>query len=76
MSLLRDQCVLLFQNDDIKRDVQCLLKSAISIIYNEIYPYLVLICIYSGFILILILGILFLLLRVPVRNSEKFLNVE
>jgi hypothetical protein len=76
MSLLRDQCVLLFQNDDIKRDVQCLLKSVISIIYNEIYPYLVLICIYSGLILILILGILFLLLRVPVRNSEKFLNVE
>jgi len=63
MSLLRDQCVLLFQNEDIKRDVHGLLKSTIGIIYNEIYPYLVLICIYSVLILILILGILFLLLR-------------
>lgn len=63
MSLLRDQCILLFQNEDIKRDVQCLLKSLISIIYNEIYPYLVLICIYSVFILLLILGILYLLIR-------------
>ena len=63
MSVLRDQCVLLFQNEDIKRDVHGLLKSIIGIIYNEIYPYLVLICIYSGLILILILGILFLLLR-------------
>jgi hypothetical protein len=67
---LREHCLKLFQNDDIKRDVQCLLKSIIGIIYNEIYPYLVFLCIYNVFLLLLILGILFLVLRATKNVRE------
>ena len=62
--MLREQCLKLFQNEDLKRDVHGLLKSVIGIIYNELYPYVLLICIYNVFLLILILGILFMLYRV------------
>lgn len=64
LQMLREQCLKLFQNEDIKRDVHGLLKSVIAVIYNELYPYVLLICIYNVFLLILILGILFMLYRV------------
>ena len=61
--LLRDQCLQLFQNEDIKRDAQGLLKYIINIIFNEIYPYVLLICIYNVLLLLLVLGIIFLMLH-------------
>jgi len=67
--MLREHCIQLFQNEDMKRDIQTLLKSLLTIIYNEIYPYLLLICIYSVLVLLLILGILFLLFRFQARIS-------
>ena len=67
--MLRDQCLKLFQNEDLKRDIQGILKSIIGIIYNELYPYVLLICIYNVLLLLLILGILFMLYRTTITVS-------
>lgn len=61
--MLREQCMKLFQNEDIKRDAQTLMKCVFGIIFNELYPYLLLICIYNVLLLLLILGMLFMLYR-------------
>lgn len=71
--MLREKCLQLFQTEDIKRDVQTLLKSVIGIVYNEMYPYLLLICLYNVLLLILILGMLFMLIRAAPKKNDSIL---
>ena len=73
MKSIRDTCIEFFQNEDIRKDVKEILKPLATIVYNEIYLYLWLLCFYNLFLFFIILAILVLLLRLSnqLRNFSK-----
>jgi hypothetical protein len=67
---LRDSCIDFFRNEDIKKEIRELLKPLVNIVYNEIYVYVWLICIYNILLFFCILAILFLLYRLGNKIKE------
>jgi hypothetical protein len=63
MKNIKDTCIEFFQNEDIRKDVKDIIKPIVNIVYNEIYVYLWLICLYNVFLIFIILANLFLLLH-------------
>jgi hypothetical protein len=63
MKSLRDSCIDFFKNEDIRKDIKELLKPLVNIVYNELYLYIWLICVYNILLFFAILAILFLLFR-------------
>lgn len=63
MKTIRDSCLEFFQNEDIKRDVKAIIKPIVGIVYNDIYPYLLFLCIYHVFLLLVVLFNLILCIR-------------
>jgi len=61
MKNIRDTCVEFLQNEDIRKDVKEIIKPIVSIIYNELYVYLIFICVYHVFLVFIILANLYLL---------------
>jgi hypothetical protein len=58
-----DQCLLILSREDIKQNLKELFKPLISLIVQEIYPYIYLSLIFVIISFLLILGIFYLLLR-------------
>jgi hypothetical protein len=67
MKNIRETCIDFLQNEDIKKDVKAIIRPIVGIIYNEVYPYLWLLCIYNVFLIFIILANLVLLLRLLKR---------
>ena len=67
MKNIRETCIEFLQNEDIKKDVKAIIRPIVGIIYNELYPYLWLLCIYNVFLIFIILANLVLLLRLLKR---------
>jgi hypothetical protein len=63
MKNIKDTCIEFLQNEDIRKDVKDIIKPIVDIVYNEIYVYLWLICLYNVFLIFIILANLFLLLH-------------
>lgn len=63
MKSIRDTCLEFFKNEDIKRDVRDVVRPIFTMIYNEIYVYIWLICIYHVFFILIILANFYLLLK-------------
>ena len=63
MRSIRETFIDFFKNEDIKRDVKDIIRPIGTILYNEIYIYLWLICIYHIFFIFIVLANLFLLLK-------------
>ena len=61
MKNIRETCIDFFQNEDIRKDVKEIIKPIVSIIYNELYVYLVFICVYHVFLTFIILANLYFL---------------
>lgn len=70
---MRNVLVDFFKNEDIKRDVKDVIKPVVSFIYDEIYVYVWLICLYNVFFILVVLAILYLLIQLP--NKVKIQNV-
>ena len=70
MKTVKDTCIEFFQNEDIRKDVQEIIKPIVQIIYNEMYVYIWFICIYNVFLIFISLVILFLLLRVLRKDGQ------
>lgn len=62
MKSIRDTCLEFFKNEDIKRDVREVVRPIFTMIYNEIYIYIWLICIYHIFFILIILANFYLLM--------------
>jgi len=71
MSTLRDTCIEFFQNEDIHKDVKEMLKPIVQIIYNEVYFYILFICIYNVILIFIVLANLFLLMRILNKSPSN-----
>ena len=58
-----EQCLLILSREDVKKELKELFKPIISLIFQEIYPYIYLSLIFVIISFLLILGIFYLLLR-------------
>jgi len=63
-----EQCLLILSRDDVKKELKELFKPLISLIIQEIYPYIYLSLIFVIISFLLILGIFYLLLRSSLKN--------
>lgn len=70
MKTIRDTCIEFFKNEDIKQNLQDIIRPVVDIIYNEIDIYLWFICIYNVFLIFIILANLFLLIRLLQQQSK------
>jgi hypothetical protein len=63
-----EQCLLVLARDDVKKEVKEFFKPLISLIVQEIYPYIYLSLIFVIISFLLILGIFYLLLRTNLKS--------
>jgi len=69
MNNIKDSIINILKAEDIKRDIQELIKPIITIFYNEIYIYLWFISIIILFLSFITLANLFLLLRITSKTN-------
>ena len=67
-----EQCLLILSRDDVKKELKELFKPLVSLIVQEIYPYIYLSLLFVIISFLLILGIFYLLLR----NNLKSLSLN
>ena len=67
-----EQCLLILSRDDVKKELKELFKPLVSLIVQEIYPYIYLSLLFVIISFLLILGIFYLLLR----NNLKGLSLN
>jgi len=65
-----DQCLIILSRDDVKSQLKELFKPIISLIVQEIYPYIYLTLIFVIICFLLILGIFYILLRTNLKNLK------
>ena len=77
MKNIRETFIDFFKNEDIKRDVKDIIRPIGTILYNEIYIYLLLICIYHIFFIFIVLANLFLLLKLlnKVNKNNEIISL-
>jgi len=62
---IRDSCIDFLKKEDIKRDLKAVIQPIGQLIFNEIYVYLLLICIYHVVVVLLLLTILYIIITNP-----------
>ena len=65
-----EQCLLILSREDIKKELKELFKPIISLIVQEIYPYIYLTLMFVIICFLLILGIFYILLRTNLKNLK------
>lgn len=68
MKNIKETCIEFFKNEDIKKDIRDVIKPLGLWVYNEIYVYLWILCIYNVFLFFIVLAILFILLHMLRKN--------
>jgi len=63
IEFVKEKCNQFFQNEDIKRNLREIIKPIGTMIYNELFIYILFICIYNVIIFFIIILVLILLLR-------------
>jgi len=63
-----EQCLLILSREDIKKELKELFKPLVSLIVQEIYPYIYLSLIFVLISFLLILGIFYLLVRTNLKS--------
>jgi hypothetical protein len=67
-----EQCLIILARDDVKKEVKELFKPLVSLLVQEIYPYIYLSLIFVIISFLLILGIFYLILR----NNLKLFQIK
>ncbi len=74
MKTIRDTIIEFIQSEELRKDFSCVVQPIRNSIYNEMYPYILFICIYIV-ILTFIIGVnLFLLLRVVSNLGDFYIS--
>ncbi len=64
MKSIRDSCIELLESEDTRKNLREIIQPISNMIYNELYPYMWLLCIYLVVVTFIILMNLLLLVRV------------
>jgi hypothetical protein len=64
MKSIRDSCIELLESEDTRKNLREIIQPISNMIYNEMYPYIWLLCIYLVVVTFIILMNLLLLVRV------------
>jgi hypothetical protein len=75
MKNIRESCIELFKNEDIKRDVKAMLKPLGTILYNEIYIYLWILSFYHVFFIFIVLANFFLLWKILKQHNRQIYDL-
>jgi hypothetical protein len=74
---LRDTCIEYLNKSNIKQDLKEIAKPVMEMIYNEIYIYLLLICVYNVVFIFIVLANFILLLKLlknhNMHTGEKYI---
>jgi hypothetical protein len=70
MKNIKEKCLEFFNSEDIRKDIKDVIKPLGTMIYNEIYIYLWMICFYNVFLIFIILVNLILLFTLLRRNKH------
>lgn len=63
-----EQCMLILSREDVKKELKELFKPLVSLIVQEIYPYIYLSLVFVIISFLLILGIFYLLMRTNFKS--------
>jgi hypothetical protein len=74
MKNIRDSCIEFFQNEEIRNNVREIIKPIVTIIYNETYLYIWLLCIYSIFLLLIGLANVYILFKILKYHSTSVMK--
>jgi len=67
MKSIRDSCIELLESEDTRKNLKEFVKPISNMIYNELYPYIWLLCIYIVVVTFITLVNLILLIRTFIR---------
>ena len=73
MKSIRDSCIELFKDENIKKDIKTLLEPLVEIIYNDLYVYIWSICFFNLFLFVIIILNLVLLLKILAKPTTTYL---
>ena len=78
MKSIKERCIDLLKNEDIRKDMREIIRPISEIIYNEIYVYIWFICFYNVVLLVLFIINLYFLFRImfsidQTKNARYFL---
>jgi len=68
MKNIREKCLEFLNSEDIRKEIKEVVKPLGTMIYNEVYIYLWMICFYNIFLIFLVLANLILLVALLKRN--------
>jgi hypothetical protein len=68
MKNIREKCIEFLNSEDIRKEIKEVVKPLGTMIYNEVYIYLWMICFYNIFLIFLVLANLILLVALLKRN--------
>jgi type IV secretory pathway component VirB8 len=74
MHSIKESCIEFFQNEDIRKVIIEVVKPIRESVYNELYMYIWLICIYNVFLIVIIVANLFLLLKLLKKTNYLTLS--
>jgi hypothetical protein len=72
LKTLRDTCIEYLNKDNIKTDLKNMMKPVVEIIYNEIYIYILLICVYNVIFIFIVLANFILLIKLLKKNNMHY----
>jgi hypothetical protein len=73
MKSIRESCIELFKDENIKKDIKTLLAPLVEIIYNDLYVYIWSICFFNLFLFVIIILNLVLLLKILAKPTTTYL---
>jgi hypothetical protein len=76
MKSIRESCIELLKSEDTQTNLREIIKPINAMIYNEVYPYLWLLCIYIVVLTFIILVNLWLLIRVINNLGGLYVSSE
>ena len=74
MKSLKDRCIEFLKDKDIRNDIKEIITPLFDMIYNDMYVYIWLICVYNIFLIIIIVMNLYLSLRIINKYDLLFVS--
>lgn len=76
MKNITELCTKFFDDEDTRKGIKQIMSPLGSIVYNEIYAYIWVICFYNIFLFIMVLANMYILLKIMkyIKNVRIYIN--